>query len=491
MLKSSKKYFNLKLQVLKKVNWFDPLFYLILISAFIVRVVNLNYNSAFNDEAIYIVVGRMGLFANDWWSYGAKEWMAGLPHIYPSLSTLAYQTGGLIGSRLLNVVLGTILVEEVFRFTNLINLYDDKTNKVAALVAAFIAGFSGIGIFVSKLATYDMASFLLLMLGINSFLKAEHFDNGKYYFLAFIGLYLAFLTKIISAVFFPPLFVLSLYLIWKRPKKHQNLAILYLYLPFILAMAVYGYSNLENLITFVGTHKDQGKSGYLTILQIIWNETKFCLMFLIPAGITLSRNKRFKQFAVLTALASVVPLFHLALRRYATLDKHMYLSIIFFSVIIGYGISLIIHQSTKIKKLLVKTALIVTSLLFVIDSCFMVNEHQQEWKNTKSLGQFISGKVKKGDKILTEDGAAVILSLYENIFPPGNIITFSWIDYSGFTGDQGYFQALKDVYFDYIEIDNEFEGKNELKQEIKQSIAVNYSLIYRTGSFEVYEKNGK
>jgi 4-amino-4-deoxy-L-arabinose transferase-like glycosyltransferase len=493
MLKAAKKYLYLLLHISIKFHRFDILFYTILISAFAIRVANLNYNSAFNDEAIYIVVGRMGLFTNDWWSYGAKLWMAGLPYIYPALSALAYQTGGLIGSRLLNVIFGTILVEEVYQFTNLIKLYDDKTNKIASLISAFIVGFSAIGIFISKLATYDILSFLLLMLGINSFLKAEHFKSGKYYFLAFIGLYFAFLTKIVIAVFFPLLFVLSLWLIWKRPKKHKNMAVLYLYIPFILATMVYLHSYLGNLITYLTTHQDQGKSGYLTILQIIWDEAKFGLVFLIPAGIMLYRNKRFKQFVVLTALSSVIPLFHLAIKRYLTLDKHMYLSVIFMSVIIGYGISLLILKRirTKITKLLINTALIFASLLFVIDSNFELNKHQQGWENTKSLGQFISSKVNNGDKILTEDGASVILSLYENIFPPGNIITFDWIDYSGFTDDRGYSRALKDVYFDYIEIDNEFEGKDKLKNMIRQSLAVNYSLIYKTGVFEVYEKNGK
>ncbi|MCL5432698.1 MAG: hypothetical protein M1524_01095 [Patescibacteria group bacterium] len=52
---------------------------LILTFAFVVRIININYNTAFNDEAIYVVIGRMGLFTNDWWSYGAKLWMAGVP----------------------------------------------------------------------------------------------------------------------------------------------------------------------------------------------------------------------------------------------------------------------------------------------------------------------------------------------------------------------------------------------------------------------------
>ena len=105
----------------------DALYLGIIITTFLIRVINLNYNSAFNDEGIYIVVGRMGLFENDWSSYGANFWMAGLPYIYPPLSALAFQTGGLIGSRLLNIFFGVFLVEEIYR------LFDKKTNQVAGI----------------------------------------------------------------------------------------------------------------------------------------------------------------------------------------------------------------------------------------------------------------------------------------------------------------------------------------------------------------------
>src|SRR4030043_1808519 len=182
-----------------KLKPLDYLFLLVLVSSFIVRVINLNYNSAFNDEGVYIVVGKMELFTGDWWSYGANLWMAGLPYIYPPLTALAYQIGGLMGSRFLNVIFGVLLIEEVYRFTRLINLFDEKVNQLAGLIAAFLVGFSAIGFYVSELATYDILSFFLLLFAINSFLKAKRYENGKYYFLTAITLLIAFLTKIIMA----------------------------------------------------------------------------------------------------------------------------------------------------------------------------------------------------------------------------------------------------------------------------------------------------
>ncbi len=332
-------------------NWLlasSIIFYLILFLAFVVRVINLNYNSAFNDEAIYIVIGRMGLFASDWWSYGAKLWMAGLPYIYPSLSALAYQTGGLVSSRFLNVIFGVILVEEVYRFTSLLNLYDKRTNTAAALIAAFIAAFSGIGIFVSKLATYDMPSFLLLLVGINSFLKAKHFSNGKYYFLTFLCLFLAFLTKIVIAIFLPILFVASILIMRNRPPKHKKLAITYLYMPFAISTALYFYFYGQNLLTYISTHKNMGGSdNYLSIPSLIWSEVKIPLILFLPSAFLIIQSKKLKVLISLTILSAAIPIFHLVFSRFATLDKHLFLTIIFLSVVVGYGASLATFSASK------------------------------------------------------------------------------------------------------------------------------------------------
>ena len=86
----------------------------ILIISFLLRVVNLNYNSPFNDEAVYIVIGKMGVFGGDWFSYNAKNWMAGFPYFYPTLTALSYITGGIVGSRFLSVMFGIMSIEAVY-----------------------------------------------------------------------------------------------------------------------------------------------------------------------------------------------------------------------------------------------------------------------------------------------------------------------------------------------------------------------------------------
>lgn len=489
MVKKAKKSISGHFFVVKSMDKYILALYLLLAAAFLVRVVHLNYNSAFNDEAIYIVVGRMGLFASDWWSYGAKLWMAGIPYIYPTLAALSFELGGLNGARLLNIIFGIFLIEEVYRFTNLLNLFDEKVNKRAAIIAAFFTAFAGVGIFVSKLATYDMPSFLLMMVGINSFLKARSYPNGKYYFLSFLTIFTAFLTKIVIAVYFPLLFLFSLLILKGRTLDQRKKAIIYLYVPLFAACLLYFIFYKDNLGTYVTTHKELGKSfGYYEILELIWREIKIFIIMIIPASLILIASKRAKVILSLSLFILAIPLFHLYLLRLATLDKHLYLTAIFMAVIVGYAVSVLISNKNRFFAFLGISIIPLMIFFFLNDSYRVARYHENDWKNTYDLQNYLVKNVQPGDKILTEEGGVVVLALYDKIFPPENIVTFDWIDYSGLQTDDGYLLAVDDTYFDFIELSGRAEDKGELREMIRERIKDNYKLSYKKENFEVYEK---
>jgi len=489
---------------------YELLFFGVFMASFLLLITNLNYNTAFNDEAIYIVVGRMGLYTSDWFSYGANQWMAGLPYIYPTLTTLAYETTGLLGARFLNVIFGLMLIEEVFRFTRLLRIFDDTTNHLAAVIAAFLVGFSAIVMYVSRLATYDILSFLLLLTGVNSFIKAGSFANGKYYFISFFCLFFAFLTKIIVGIYFPVLFVLSLLILRKRPPEHKRVAMTYFYAPFLIGTLLYGYFHLQSFLTFVQTHKDEGKSENLgELVRLIAYVAGPLLVAAIPSSVLLALRGKKREMIALLALAAVIPVFHIALNRLATLDKHLTLTVVFLSPLAGYGVSLFLrsvmpklvnakairHIPGRMGAIGLRLTLVIAvctvGLLYVIRSLAVRNDFENGWKNTEDLQEYLYQNVKPNDKVLTQEGAVVILALYDNIFPPNNIVTFDWIDYSGFTDERGYRQAIRDRYFDFIELDREHRDENSLVQAMLPDIAQHYTLVKSIGSFEIYENNNK
>lgn len=492
----------MKQKILYTVNT-NTIFYLLFTLFILIRVLFLNYNSAFNDEAIYIVIGRMGLFASDWWSYGASSWMAGLPYIYPALTSMVYQTGGLIASRLLNVVLSILLIEETLRFTQLLNLFDKKTNYIAGLVATFLVGFSSIGMFVSRLATYDLPSFLLFMFSINSFLRAGKYKNGKYYFLSFLTFFLSFLTKITTIFFIPVLLIFSVLIINRRIKIHKKLAKLYFFIPFAIGMFIYTILIAPNLFAYMETQKGLGlANNYSEITKEIWKTSGLLISVAVPSIFLFITRKKTAQLVSLLFLASVIPISHFVLKRLHTLDKHLFITNIFLSVITAYAVAHVINQYKKpfglfLKKLYLKNntisfinqlIILLPALVYILFSYTQLIKLEHQWKNSSDVQKFLSQNVSKDDKVLTENGASITLALYGILPLPQNVVTFDWIDYSGLSGEKAYIQALDDKYFDYIELNDEDHLYDNLKNEIRQRLTGNYSLVYERDGFEVFKK---
>jgi len=208
----------------------------------------------------------------------------------------------------------------------------------------------------------------------------------------------------------------------------------------------------------------------------------------IPSVIILVKSKKIKEVFTLASLSLIIPLFHLALTRYATLDKHMYLSIIFLASIIGYAVAIFLKKGSTLMHF-AKYSLPILAFMYFIYSYNQLFQFEHTWKNTRVLSNFLKTEVKPENKILTESGGATILALYDNIFPPKGIVTFDWIDYSGLTGNEAYLQAIKDGYFDYIELSQEREEQKELSSLIRIEMAASYSLIFKADTFEVYERN--
>ena len=282
------------------------------------------------------------------------------------------------------------------------------------------------------------------------------------------------------------------------------MALYYLFIPFLIGISIYFLFYFGNLITYITTHKDLGLSNTLLIINQIWKISGILIVLAIPSICTLLYFRKIKEVFSLILLALVIPVSHLILKRFATLDKHLFLTSIFLSIIIGYAISLTISKYSKIHKVIshkypyISKAILrftTTVIVLMFISFYLTFSYQQltnfehQWKNTNEIQLFLAQNVNEGNKVITENGAAVILSLYNFIFPPKDIVTFDWIDYSGFQDNQGYFQALDDRYFDFIELDNEFEGKDELKDGIRQRLGTNYSLVYNQNNFEIYKKN--
>lgn len=460
----------------------------IIAAAAAVRLYNLDYNTPFTDEAIYIVIGKLGLFEGDWSSYNTQAWMAGFPYLYPSLSALAYSTGGIVASRLLSVLVGVLIVEEIYRFTYFLGLFEPQTNRVAALLAMAFAAFFSIGLHISRLATYDGLSILLLLVAMNALLFARQHATGKYYFIAAVSLLFSVLTKIITGIYFIPLAIISYIQAIHISSLNARFWKIYFFLAFSAGVLIYLAISWRDLFTYASLQAGREFASYELLLSTIWRNTDIFLILAVPSAVALWVARKRLEVAVLVGCAAILPMVHLATHRWSTLDKHTFFIALFLIPLISYGLALLWKniRSTDLKVGYVGFALVIFLFYMVVEKQ-LLSELEHAWIDTGEMVEVLLPLVGPEDKVLTEAGAATILALYDKTHP-SNVTTLDWIDYRGRNDNQAYAQAVRDGYFNFIELHGRVEAKKDLTEMIRLELPGRYTLVETREPFEIYAR---
>ncbi len=466
---------------------------LIILSATAVRLVNLNYNSPFNDEAIYVVLGRFGIFQGDWWTYNAAAWMAGQPYIYPSMTGVAYMLGGIVGSRLLNVIFGALTIEAIFSLTLLLTPGSYKEKVTSGFIAAVIIAASSVGYYVSRLATYDLPSFYFFILSLVFLWKGMSPEGniGKWYFLAFVFIFLAFMSKVVIGLYIPFLVLYSGWRSYFISPGNFSFWKKYFLVPLVGLGLIYFVFNFSSMLTYITGQVDRGRSPISQVLMIYWQNTQLVWVLWIVGSLGMLVKKQWRLWLSLTSLALLVFIPHLLMRRWPTLDKHTFLTILFLAPIIGIGFKNLIMQRGYIYQFIL--LMIVVSVLIVYSSLSYVDGQRFNylWSNSDKVLKELSSITSPGDKVLAEVGASAILANYDQNYPTYTT-TFDWFSYRGMEGDKAYEAAIKDGYFDLIELDGGDQTlelyHSKMHNTVLSMVNGTYNKIYDQDGYLIYRR---
>jgi hypothetical protein len=463
----------------------------LLVSSFIVRIINLNYNSAFNDEAIYVVVGRLGVFQGDWLTYNAQSWMAGLPYVYPSMTALAHVFGGVIGSRLLNVIMGVFCVKALYDIIVEYKKANGKSDYTGAFIAGMLLSLSTVALNVSRLATYDMPSFFFMFLSIFFLFKAENNEQykGRNYFISSLLLLLSYFSKITTMFYIPLIVIYGFYRAYRKGKDQRQFWIIYFIVPLAIGFGLYALTMIPAFETFVHNQAAPESTTQLDVWNVYWENSRF-LIYVSAVGVFgLLVTKQFKLLALLSIAAAWILIVHLATHRSRTFDKHIFLSLGFMSMLAGLGISSLIKLfKFSILKNIAYVATAVMILVFGYFSYKDLDRYNNAWPNANNMLAYLEHNTQPGDRILTEEGAASILAVYDKNYP-FNMTTFDFFEYGDeASGDKAYTRAVRDGYFDYIELEEHDESWSELRDQVTQNMGDNYTQVYSKDGFIIYKR---
>lgn len=452
---------------------------LICIFGFILRAYNLNYNSFFVDEAFYIVIGQQILEGQIERASGAVTWVGAFPLFYPLLSGFFYSLGGLYGTRLLNVELGTVCIVLIFTLTQGLGLFKTKReNNIAGLVAAGLLATTAVPIQLSRLAIYDMLSFTLFLAGLNLYLRAFK-TNHKYWALsASVAFFLAFLAKYI-VMFYIPLFVFGSFFL---PKKISKVFLHYFSLPLFLSITLYILVYFSALLEFFSTQLGDPSTTHLDVIVNFLNYS-FQILAIALAGAYVFYKKNTKIIKLLIFLALIPVVVHVLTKNNASSQQHTFLLLIF---VFPLAAAFFVHLLNKYGRIgyLAIAAFIVFNLYY---SYPLVQDSGANWPDSSKAAQVIKSKVNENDLILAEGSDSIYLGIdrkisYDNVAGP---FVF---EYKGLEGIRAYEQAIEDKYFKIVELEDAYFSDEDIKI-IEEKLSQDYKLIFNDHEISVYERN--
>ncbi len=464
---------------------------LILLVVFFTRVVDLGYNSPFNDEAIYAVVGKMGLYYGDWESMNPFSWIGGIPFLYPAISGFFYSMGGIILVRLVNVFFFTASLFFFWKIAFLLLNAQSKKVNVFSLLPVIALGFSATGYYVSGLATYDMPSFFFFILGLYFLVLANKKRKrlGNYYFLSSIFLILGFYFKYTIGVFLPAIIIFS-YLYIKN-KNQKRFWIIYFLIPVAVGLLGLLLIKIGDLETFYqGQVREREKDSVGNILAVFLQETNYSLVLFALGSAGFFLKKRFKEWLIISLAPIIILLVHLVSLRVPTLDKHVLFAVGAFGLIGGLGMNLIYGSIKEVKdKQDFKSVVIFLLVLYCGLSVNRYYKYHDLWENTYSVLDRLEDLANKDDIVLTNLGAPVQLALFERTYPT-NIFTSDWIYYEGFTHIEAAKRGVGDGYFRIIALEGKKDWMSEDNLKLHETITANmdetYSLVWKDKDYEIY-----
>jgi hypothetical protein len=479
---------------ISKVFVFKAFYYLLFFFVVFRLWSNLSYNGPFNDEAIYVVLGKLGIFQHDWTSYGSMFWVSGWEYIYPVLTALAFQTYGIVGSRFLNTVFGLITLEVlVFWILKISKTYSKQVYIVSSLLILTF-GFSGSFFYVTRLATMDMLSFMLFISSCTMLVYGLNANrvSGTPFFIAGICLIGSILTKYSMSILAPFSIVVSLWSPVLRNTNIRRIWLFYFALPVGILLGLFITVNINALVIFYQNEVEVIHSSRYEVLQELWLTVRWIVPLWLLGSIGMIIKKQWKWFILFSFLALLFPVYHIAMSRVQTFNKHIFMTVAAVSCIASLGISnVLLFPLCHTYKKIVNSAVVIFCCIYAIVSLSGTQSERMWWFDTRNVMTFFNQKVKSGDRVLAESGASIILANYPHNHPL-YVTTFDWFTYYDKEGIEAYTAAVADGYFTYIQLEHTNLFKNDdiadKSNEIAKSINEHYTSVYDQDGAIVYKR---
>ncbi|HWR36933.1 MAG TPA: glycosyltransferase family 39 protein [Clostridia bacterium] len=414
---------------------------LVVVVGLFVRARDPLYSTAYMDESIYVIYGRMFLAQSFesplstplQWSFG---W-----YLWPMMSAAADWLAGLAGVRLLAAGLGTVAVISVYSFTK------RAISVPVALAAAAMFAVLPSAVLASRIATRDAGAFPFFAMALCAYAWAWHTGSKRGWLASGCLFFAAFLCKYVVAIYFPFLALLALF---RKGWRSFGLFTLPLAAACAAYLAVY-WRELRLLLSYGGGYNSLRASGHDFWTVYFRERIDFWIVALLAiVALFFARHRR--TALLLWGGAAIGIAFQVITRADYDWWKHANYVLIFLVPVAALAVLEIARVATRARQshlaVVGSSAVIVLVIVLAAAGKAVYTHDFLFWPNVEPALAALRGQVKPGTRLLVDD--SVFRYYYMRELHQSSIADPFYFEYKGAKGASAYAAAVRDEQFDYI-----------------------------------------
>jgi hypothetical protein len=362
-------------------------------------MLTLTYNGAFFDEGIYITAGIRTLEGHGR-ADGYLTWFAG-SLLWPVLAGIGYQLGGLVGTRVIAVLLGTVTLTAVGLAAT--NLFDAKAGFWTTLAFAVNGPF----VAVARQGVYDGAALMGIAVAFWAITELARRDHRGWLLLVAAAYAFAVFSKYPTGLMILPLVILLLHL---RSERGLTDVPMLAFVGGAMGLAV--FVPLRDQIGVFFDWRLQNRPGFGVPVSVII----FAIVYLsaLPAALALvgwllSRDQR-KVATILIACLGIWPIYHILAQDPVGTNKHLVLGYLFAYPLIGVTLARL--WSSQRGTILLRTSALIVTAGLAAAGFVQITQADQSFPNLTWPANYLAARVSPGDTLLINESWPITKVLY-------------------------------------------------------------------------------
>lgn len=359
----------------------------------------LTYNGAFFDEGIYITAGIRTLEGHGQ-TDGYLTWFGG-SLVWPVLAAIGYHVGGLVGTRVIAVLLSTITLVMLGQATK--NVFGVKAGFWATLAFALNGPFVAL----ARQGVYDVAALMGIAVAFWAVTELCHRNHRGWLLLAAAAYAFAVFSKYPTGLMIIPLVGILLVLRGERGVTDVPLLAftggaigLAIFVPLRDQIGVFFDWRIQNRPSF-GVSPDVilFAIAYLSILPVT----------LALLGWLQARGRRMVA-TIFIACLGIWPVYHILARDPVGTNKHLVLGFLFAYPLVGVALSS--FWSATRNRLAGKAVALATMAGLTALGLLQVTQADRAFPNLTWPAEFLAERVSPGETLLINESWPITLALY-------------------------------------------------------------------------------